>query len=289
MSENKKEVKKVGIVGIAANLFLLSLKFIGGIFFKSQGLIADAVNSFGDVFSSLVTFIGGKISEKPEDNDHEFGHGKAEYVASFLIGIFMIIVGADTLYTSLLSAIKNKVFEVSYILVLIPIVTIVTKTILFIYTKHIAKKKHSDLINANALDHRNDILLSLGVFIGIIFGYKGYYFVDGIIGTVISLIIIITGIKIAAKAYDILIDKCIDTNISCELKEQIMNFEGVNHIDEVRSKPTGDKHILFVKISVDPNMTVLESHKIAGKIREKMRKNEKVYDAIVHINPDEEK
>lgn len=288
MNENKKEVKKVGIIGIIANLFLLSLKVIGGIIFKSQGLIADAVNSFGDVFSSLVTFIGGKISEKPEDNDHEFGHGKAEYVASFLIGIFMLIVGADTLYTSIVSAIKNKPFEISYILMFIPIVTIITKTILYIYTRHIAKKKQSDLISANSLDHRNDILLSLGVLIGIVFGYRGYYFIDGIIGTIISLIIIITGIKIALKAYDILIDKCIDANISSELKEQIMRFEGVNHIDTVKSMPTGDKHILIIKISVNPEMTVLESHKIAGKIRYEMRKNEKVYDAIVHINPDEE-
>jgi len=200
----------------------------------------------------------------------------------------MIIVGADTLYTSSLSAINNKVFEVSYILMLIPLITIITKTILFIYTKHIAKKKHSDLINANSLDHRNDVLLSAGVLVGILFGYKGYYFVDGIIGAVISLIIIITGIKIAAKAYDILIDKCIDTNISYELKEQIMQFEGVNHIDDIKSKPTGDKHILIIKISVNPNMTVLESHKIAGKIREQMRKNDKVYDAIVHVNPDAE-
>ena len=85
MNESKKEIKKVGMVGVIANLFLLILKFVGGIFFKSQGLIADAVNSFGDVFSSLVTFVGGKISEKPEDIDHEFGHGKAEYVASFII------------------------------------------------------------------------------------------------------------------------------------------------------------------------------------------------------------
>ena len=170
---------------------------------------------------------------------------------------------------------------------IIPVITILIKTALFIYTKHIAKMKNSDLINANSLDHRNDVLLSIGVFIGILFGYKGYYFIDGIIGAVISLIIIITGIKIAAKAYDILIDKCIDTTISTELKEQIIQFEGVNHIDDIKSKPTGDKHILVVKISVDPQMTVLESHKIAGKIREQMRKNEKVYDAIVHINPDE--
>lgn len=286
MSESKKEVKKVGIIGIIANLFLLVLKFLGGIIFKSQGLIADAVNSFGDVFSSVVTLIGGKIAEKPEDIDHEFGHGKAEYVASFLIGIFMVIVGADTLYSSVKAAISNQSFEVSSFLLLIPIITIFVKSVLYVYVKFVAKKKHSVLIEANAKDHRNDVLVSIGVLIGIIFGVSGYYFVDGIVGAIISLVIIVTGIKIAKEAYDILIDKCIDASISNELKEQIMQFEGINHIDEVKSKPTGDKHILIVKISVDPNMTVLESHKIAGMIREKMRQNDKVYDAVVHINPD---
>lgn len=286
MSESKKEVKKVGIIGIIANLFLLVLKFLGGIIFKSQGLIADAVNSFGDVFSSVVTLIGGKIAEKPEDIDHEFGHGKAEYVASFLIGIFMVIVGADTLYSSTKAAISNQSFEVSSFLLLIPIITIFVKSMLYVYVKFVAKKKHSILIEANAKDHRNDVLVSIGVLIGIIFGVSGYYFVDGIVGAIISLVIIVTGIKIAKEAYDILIDKCIDASISNELKEQIMQFEGINHIDEVKSKPTGDKHILIVKISVDPNMTVLESHTIAGMIREKMRQNDKVYDAVVHINPD---
>lgn len=286
MSESKKEVKKVGIIGIIANLFLLVLKFLGGIIFKSQGLIADAVNSFGDVFSSVVTLIGGKIAEKPEDIDHEFGHGKAEYVASFLIGIFMVIVGADTLYSSTKAAISNQSFEVSSFLLLIPIITIFVKSMLYVYVKFVAKKKHSVLIEANAKDHRNDVLVSIGVLIGIIFGVSGYYFVDGIVGAIISLVIIVTGIKIAKEAYDILIDKCIDASISNELKEQIMQFEGINHIDEVKSKPTGDKHILIVKISVDPNMTVLESHTIAGMIREKMRQNDKVYDAVVHINPD---
>lgn len=286
MSESKKEVKKVGIIGIIANLFLLVLKFLGGIIFKSQGLIADAVNSFGDVFSSVVTLIGGKIAEKPEDIDHEFGHGKAEYVASFLIGIFMVIVGADTLYSSTKAAISNQSFEVSSFLLLIPIITIFVKSMLYVYVKFVAKKKHSALIEVNAKDHRNDVLVSIGVLIGIIFGVSGYYFVDGIVGAIISLVIIITGIKIAKEAYDILIDKCIDTSISNELKEQIMQFDGINHIDEVKSKPTGDKHILIVKISVDPNMTVLESHKIAGMIRERMRQNDKVYDAVVHINPD---
>ena len=108
--KNSIEVKRVGMLGIVANLFLLSIKFVVGIVFKSQGLIADAINSFGDVFSSLVTFVGGKISSKPADDDHEFGHGKAEFVASLLIGIFMVFVSFKTI-TSGAKAIINNEFK----------------------------------------------------------------------------------------------------------------------------------------------------------------------------------
>lgn len=287
MSGDKKVVKKVGILGVIFNLFLLFVKFIAGIFFKSQGLVADAVNSFGDVFSSAVTYVGGKLSEKPEDSDHEFGHGKAEYVASFLIGLFMIAVSADTLYNSIYSIFQKNTFEISYILVLVPIVTVFVKTILYIYTLNVGKKTESLLVLANSSDHINDIFLSFGVLIGIVSGYVGWYFVDGIVGIVISGIIIRTGTKIAHKAYDVLIDKSIDVKLSKELEEKIMQIQGINHIDSIKSKPTGDKHILVVKISVDPGMTVSESHKIAGKIRCEMRRSDKVYDAIVHVNPDE--
>ena len=284
--ENKIDTKKVGKIGLFANLFLLVMKFLGGIFFKSQALIADAVNSFGDIFSSTVTVIGAKIASKPEDEEHEFGHGKAEYVASFLIGIFMITASIVTLYNSLMSALKNQSFKPTTLLVCIPIITIAVKGILYAYTKYVANKKKDLLIFANVVDHRNDMFLSFGVLVGIIFGYYGYYFVDGMLGAIISIMIIITGTKILMEAYDILIDKCIDANISTELMKQIMEMDGVNHIDEVKSKPTGDKHMLIIKISVDPNMTVLDSHKIAGKIRAKMKQNENIYDAIVHVNPD---
>ena len=89
---NTSVIKKVGILGMTANFGLLIMKFLAGVSFKSQALIADAVNSLGDVMSSLLTYAGGKISSVPEDNDHEFGHGKAEFVASFLIGILMVAI-----------------------------------------------------------------------------------------------------------------------------------------------------------------------------------------------------
>lgn len=285
--EEAVAAKKVGIIGITLNFFLLVLKFIIGFISKSQGLMADAVNSFGDVFSSTVTYVGGKISSKPKDEKHEFGHGKAEFVATFLIGIFMTVVSISMLYKSTIAITKNEKFEISVFLVLVPIITIIIKAMMYFIVTRIGKKHSSLLISANAKDHRNDILLSSGVLIGIIFGYYGYYFVDGIIGIVISAIIIITGLKIVYESYDVLIDKCIDPKETKEIKEDLERMDGIKHVDSILSKPTGNMHMLIVKISVDPEMTVKESHKIAGKIRYEFNQRDGIYDTIVHINPDE--
>lgn len=288
MKKDTRVVKKVGVLGILANIFLLCIKFAGGIIFKSQGLIADAVNSFGDVFASSFTYIGGVISSKPEDKCHDFGHSKAEYVATFLIGIFMIIAGANTIYKGYESIINKEAFIFSPLLIAVPIVTIAVKALLYFYTNNLGKKTRSSLILANSKDHRNDVFISTGVLVGIIAGIYGYSFVDGLAGISISIIIILTGISIAKEAFDILIDKSINTEISEKLKSKINEIDGINHIDSIKSKPTGDGYMLVVKISVDPDMTVRDSHKISGKIRKILREDENVYDAVIHINPDEE-
>lgn len=286
-AKNSLEVKRVGILGIIANLFLLTIKFITGFVFKSQGLIADAINSFGDVFSSIVTFVGGKISSKPADDDHEFGHGKAEFVASLLIGIFMVFVSFKTITSGFKSILNDESLTFSVILLITPIITIIIKLLLYIYCNKLAKTNISLLLEANAKDHRNDILLSLGVLVGIICSKLGYSFVDGIVGIAISGVIVVTGITIIKEAYDVLIDKCIDSDKVDEMRKNIEEIPGVNHIDSIKSKPTGALHMLIIKVSVNPDMTVRESHKVAGMIREKICKNEDVYDAVVHINPDE--
>lgn len=288
MTNNKSnEVKRVGAIGVIANLFLLGIKFIVGFVFKSQGLIADAINSFGDVFSSIVTFVGGKISSKPADDEHEFGHGKAEFVASLLIGIFMVFVSFKTIRSGFESILNKESLIFSFILLIVPVVTIIIKSLLFMYCKKLAKTNNSLLLEANAKDHRNDMLLSLGVFVGIIASKLGYTYVDGLVGIAISGVIVVTGITIIKEAFDVLIDKCIDADIVDEMKKKIEEIPGVNHIDSIKSKPTGTLHMMIIKVSVNPDMTVRESHKIAGMIRELVCRNDNVYDAVVHINPDE--
>lgn len=280
-------IKRVGILGMCANFCLLILKFLVGIVSKSQALIADAVNSLGDVLSSLLTYAGGKISSVPEDSEHEFGHGKAEFVASFLIGIIMIAMSVDMIYNSVKAVVLGEHFTVSVFAILTPIATIIVKFAMYLYVMRLARQNNSLIISANAADHRNDMLVSSGVLLGVIFGHFGIYAADGIIGAVISVSIALTGIKIVKEAYEVLIDRCIDVSKTAELKEEIEAMENVRHVDSIKSKPTGALHMLIIKISVDPDMTVRDSHKIAGKIRGELIKKPGIYDVVVHINPDE--
>ena len=122
-----KKIKQASTFGIIGNLFLLIIKGIIGILTKSQAMIADAFNSASDILASLMTYIGNKIASKPKDEDHNLGHGKAEYIYSMLISIIMILLSLNILKNSCLSLFKNQVYEFSIWLIIVCIITIITK------------------------------------------------------------------------------------------------------------------------------------------------------------------
>ena len=141
--ERFKSVKLASMLGIIGNLFLLIIKGIIGFITKSQAMIADAFNSAGDIFSSLMTFIGNKIASKPSDDDHNLGHGKAEYIYSMLISIVMILMSLFVFKDSLFSIIYRKTYDFSIWLVVVCLITIFVKFCLFIYTNFLYKKHNN--------------------------------------------------------------------------------------------------------------------------------------------------
>ena len=149
--EQKKfnDIKKAGLAGIFGNIFLLLIKATIGIISHSQSMIADSVNSASDIIASLMTFIGNKISSEPKDKDHNFGHGKAEYIFSLFISITMILVSLKILFDSANSLITKTYFEFSWFLIIVCIITIITKFILYLYTKKLYKKYDNILLLAN--------------------------------------------------------------------------------------------------------------------------------------------
>ena len=155
-----KVTKRVGALGIIGNILLLIIKAIVGVMSKSQAMIADAANSAGDIFASAMTTIGNKIASEPKDETHNFGHGKAEYIFSLFISMSMIIIAFKILFDSIASIIYGNVIEFSWWLIIVCIITIITKLALYMYSKNALKKYKNILLESSMKDHRNDCIVT---------------------------------------------------------------------------------------------------------------------------------
>ena len=286
MQNKSKDIKRVSLLGILFNFILLIIKLLVGFVSKSQAMIADGLNSAGDIFASLMSYVGSVISSKPIDKEHPYGHGKAEYVFSWIISISMIIAALAMINSSIESIINKNEINFSYYLIIVCIVTIIIKLFLFIYAKHKYNSSKSILIKASMEDHRNDMFVTAGTLIGIISSFLGAYYVDGVVGCIISLWIGYVGVKLFKSSYDVLMDTDIDETKKEEICNEILKYEEILHVDSLNSKPVGDIYIIILKISMNGDVSLNEAHRIAGMLKEDlMNKFEYIYDIITHINP----
>lgn len=284
--ERFKSAKRASILGIVGNIILLLLKGSIGLITNSQAMLADATNSAGDIFSSLMTLIGNKIASKPSDEDHNLGHGKAEYIYSLLISITMIVMGLTVAIDSLQSLINQEQFTFSIWLVIICIITIITKLALYLYTKNIAKKYNNLLMKANCEDHKNDCIVTTLNLLAILLGSIEIYFIDGIVGIGISIWIIITGITIFKESYDILMDKSIDDKTKELVYEIIKDHDTVKGIKDFHSAPVGYQYQIFFTIQVDGNLKTFKSHEIANHLEKEITaKIPEVFLTVIHVDP----
>lgn len=285
MEERFKVTKKAGIYGIIGNIFLLLIKAIVGFASKSQAMIADCINSGGDIFASLMTFIGNKIASVPGDESHNFGHGKAEYIFSLFIAISMIIVSLKTIIDCFSTLFTGNTIIFSWWLIIVCIITIIIKLILFFYTNIMYKKYGNILLQACLEDHRNDCIITTFTLISILLSLKRIYWFDSIVGIGISAWICKTGIEIFLESYNILMDISIDEDTKDIILDLIHAYKEVRGINELSSTPVGYQYIIFLTIAVDGNMTTFDSHKLADELEKNISGLDKVYKSIVHVEP----
>ena len=277
--------KKAGLLGILGNLFLLIIKGSIGFICNSQAMIADAANSAGDIFASIMTWVGNKISSEPQDDSHNFGHGKAEYIFSLFISISMIVVAFKLLYDSIITLIYGSTITFSWFLVVVCIITILVKFSLFIYTNKLCKKYNNILLEANSKDHKNDCIVTTFTLISILATLVGITFLDSIVGTGISIWIAITGFKIFIESYNVLMDESIDEETKDLILRYVKNYKEIQKIEHISSAPVGYQYIVVLTICLDGNMSTFESHKLADNLEKDINSLEKVYNTIVHVNP----
>lgn len=284
------DIKKASIFGIIGNIFLLVIKSIIGFISGSQAMIADAANSGADIFSSLMTFIGNKIASKPRDEDHNLGHGKAEYIYSMLISIAMITFAILLLKDSALAIVSKRVYDSSIWLIIVCIITIITKLSLFIYTNKLSKKYNNLLIKANSKDHLNDCFITTMNLISSVLAMYNIYLFDGIVGIVISSWMLSISLKIFIESYNVLMDKSMSKIEKTKVLDIVKSHPEIKKVNHFNSTPVGYKYQISLTIFVDGNLSTFESHKIANDLEKEIIKTiDEVYLAVIHVNPIEVK
>lgn len=283
-----RQVHIVAVSGIVGNVLLLAMKLVVGLSTKSQAMIADGLNSAGDVFASGMTYVGNHIASRPDDEDHPYGHGKAEYLFSMIISLSLLLVAISIFRSSLTSLMERQVYTYSIWLVVVALSTMAIKFGLFTYARAVGKRHNSLLAHANAEDHRNDIFVSSLTLITVITGYFNFYIIDALAGMAIALWIGMTGAKIFASSYQVLMDTTIEEAVKAQMKSEVEAIEGVDHLDALVSKPVGLNHLLIVKISIDGNLTISQGHALGVAVKDKLMHYELVDDVVVHLNPAQE-
>lgn len=279
------KTKLAGILGIIGNIFLLIIKAIIGFITSSQAMIADAANSAGDIFASLMTFIGNKIASEPKDDTHHMGHGKAEYIFSMFISISMMVVSLKLLFDSIMSLINQETFEFSWMLVVVCIITIITKLALYLYTGKLAKGLDNLLLEANKKDHRNDCIVTTFTLISVLLSLVNIFWFDSLVGIGISIWIFYTGLKIFIESFNVLMDKSLEQENIEKILEILKRYPEIKKYNHLNTTPVGYKYLISITIFVDGNMSTFESHKIADNLEDELDKLDFVYLAIIHVNP----
>lgn len=286
MEQKFKATKKAGLLGIFGNLFLLIIKGFIGFYTNSQSMIADAINSASDIIASLMTFIGNKISSEPKDDTHNFGHGKAEYIFSLFISLTMMGLSLKLLFDSILRLINKVEFDYSIFLIIVCVLTIVTKFSLYLYTKKLYKKYNNILLQSNYEDHRNDCLITSLTLISIISGrFFNIFWIDSIVGFAISAWIFVSGLKIFIESYNVLMDLSIDPKTKSDIIALVNRHENVLKCTNFYAIPIGYNYVLIFTIEVDGEMTTYDSHKLAEHLEKEVQQMDKIEKVIIHVDP----
>ena len=281
-----KDIKRASIFGIIGNIFLLIIKAIVGFITSSQAMIADSVNSAGDILSSVMTYVGNRIASIPSDDDHNLGHGKAEYIYSMLISVAMLATALIILKDSIMVIVNNDKYNFSIWLVIVCLITIITKIGLFIYTYKLSKKYNNLLIKANSKDHIADCFVTGANLISCLMTLIGIYIFDGIVGIAISLWMLFTYTKIFIESYHVLMDKAMDEETKNQVYEIVKEHKEIIKTNHFNSTPVGYKYQISLTIFVDGNLSTFESHEIANKLeKEIIKRVDSIYLAVIHVNP----
>ena len=287
--EFKKVANKVSFITIVQNVLLSVFKLFAGIFAHSNAMISDAIHSASDVFSTIIVIIGVKLASKESDKEHPYGHERLECVAAIVLSIVLLYTGikiGSQAVKDIIGGNYQNLQKPGMLALVAAVVSIVTKEIMYWYTRHYAKKIDSSALMADAWHHRSDALSSVGALVGIGGAMMGFPVMDSIASIVIFVFIAKAAYDIFKDAMDKMVDHSCDDETEKEMRDFVLAQKEVLSVDLLHTRIFGNKIYVDVEIGVNGSYTLRQAHEIAEEVHEGIEKNfPKVKHVMVHVNP----
>ena len=292
MDINNKHVSKekfrVALSSVIAAIFLTGAKLTVGIYTGSLGILSEAAHSALDLGATLMTLFAVRISDRPADDEHHYGHGKIEGFSAFIEVLLLLVTCGYIIYEAVHRIItKNTGIEVtSYalgVIVLSIIIDVSRSRILY----KVAKRTHSQALEADALHFSSDIWSSVVVLVGLIcYKFFGIKLADSVAALMVSILVIVVSIRLAIRTIDVLLDKA-PAQMRETIYSLIKNTDGISKIHKLRVRTTGDLVFSDMVVMVPSDLSIEEAHKISNHIEQKIRTAYPNSDVTIHMEPDE--
>ena len=279
-------IKKITITGAIVNCLLATSQIVFGIIGHSQALLADGFHTLSDLLSDFIVLFAVSQSSAAADEEHPYGHGRIETLATVLLGFLLAAAGVGIGYRGIDSIIASQQTNPELITLVFAGLAIFAKEFLYRYTMKAAKQVHSSLLESNAWHHRSDALSSVVVLVGISAQLLGIPYMDIIAAIVVAIMIIIMGVRLTSKAFAELIDTSLDSELVGRVKSLIEGNASVRKVHSLRSRSMGGLGYVDAEIRVNPRLTVSEAHYIAFSLERAIKADfEQIIDVSIHVDP----
>ena len=267
----ERKIIQTSIIGVITNVLLVAAKAFIGFIAGSVSVILDAVNNLSDALSSVITIIGTKLATKKPDKKHPYGHGRVEYITSFIIAVIILVAGGSAIYESINSLISGQKAEYTDISLIVISVAILVKIAIGLYYRKVAKDVNSDALKGSGIDALFDSLLSTATLIGAIVARYTGVFIEGYLGIVIGLCIIKSGIEVISGAVSNIIGERTSNEVALAIKQTVNSFpEVIGSYDLILNNYGPNRAIGSIHIEVKDDLTAKEIHPLTRKISQEI-------------------
>jgi len=273
------------VVGVICNIILFAIKLIAGLIINSISIMADAFNNLSDAASSIISFIGVKLAERPADKEHPFGHGRFEYIAALVVSFLILQVGLTLFKSSFKKVLKPEAVSFNPVLIAILCASILVKVWLMLFNRKLGNRINSTVMKATAADSMGDILVTASTIISaIIAGVTGLK-IDGYIGLAVSIFVMISGFQIAKDTLEPLLGQAVDRKIYRTISDMVESYEGIVGSHDLIIHSYGPTHrMATIHAEVPSDINFEKAHDTIDKIERDVLEKLDIF-LVIHMDP----